>query len=175
MAGEWPAWATEPVRVEPFDPAWLGRAEGLCRDLRLRLAPWLDGEVEHVGSTAVPGLPAKPTVDLMAPVVSVQGAAAADAVLAEAGWSLVPPELDQRPWRRFYVLPEGARRVAHLHLVSQHGDRWGQVLAFRDRLRARPDLARQYAERKVDLARRHPHDREAYTDGKATFIERALE
>ncbi len=79
----------------------------------------LDGPAEHIGSTSVPGLPAKPIVDLMAPIASLSsGHAEADSVLADAGWQLVPPELDNRPWRRFYALPHGTKRAAHLHLVE---------------------------------------------------------
>lgn len=173
VSQNWPAWATEPVEVVEWDPSWLDRADNLRLDLQ-QLEPWLDGQVQHVGSTAVPGLPAKPIVDLMAPVESLPTLEAADATLASAQWRLVPPQLDQRPWRRFYVLPDGSRRVAHLHLVERDHGRWQQVLDFRDALRTRPQLKNAYAELKRRLAQQHRDDREAYTAGKADFIQRAL-
>lgn len=139
-----------------------------------RLKPWLDGEVQHVGSTAVPGLPAKPIVDLLAPIVSVFESEAADRTLRDAGWQLVPAELDQRSWRRFYILPEAARRIAHLHLLERQHIRWQQTLAFRDALRGQPVLVEAYAALKRDLARQHRDDREAYTAAKTEFIERVL-
>jgi GrpB-like predicted nucleotidyltransferase (UPF0157 family) len=169
-----PAWTAQVIEVVEPDPAWSGLANQLCAALQPLLSAWLDGTVEHVGSTAVPGLPAKPVVDLMAPVRSLADSAAAREPLAGAGWVVVPPELDERPWRHFYVLPDGARRVAHLHLVERAHPRWRETLAFRDALRARPQLAGAYADLKRDLAARYRTDREAYTDAKAAFIENAL-
>lgn len=161
----------------PPDLRWPGRGRELARELDALLAPWLLAGVEHVGSTAVPGLPAKPVLDLMAAVAD-PAAVVRDGCerLRGAGWVLVPPELDRRPWRRFLVAPdaEGRRRVAHLHLLRPDEPRWTQVLAFRDQLRGDADLRRRYAELKVELAARHPRDRERYTEAKAEFIRAAL-
>ncbi|MDP8928353.1 MAG: GrpB family protein [Actinomycetota bacterium] len=167
----WPAWATQKVSISDWDPAWEQRAGELVPDLSQRLAQWLAESVEHVGSTAVQGLAAKPVVDLMAPVRSLVDAPGADAILAEAGWQLVPPKLDQRPWRRMYVLPEDDRRLAHLHLVELNHPRWRETLFFRDRLRQDPELAREYARVKRLAARAHTKDREAYTEAKSAFVQ----
>lgn len=174
MAEGWPAWATEKVGIEQPDPAWAELAVVLTGQLQVRLAAWLDGRIEHIGSTAVPGLAAKPVVDLMAPVTSLASAPDADETLADAGWELVPPEVDDRPWRRFHVLPEGDRRRAHLHLVERTHARWSGALAFRDVLRERPDLVRSYADLKRSAAESHPDDREAYTAAKGAFVERVV-
>lgn len=173
----WPGWATEGVEQVASDPAWPGRAVTLACELEGLLSPWLVAGVEHVGSTAVPGLPAKPVLDLMAAVPDpddvVRGGVRR---LRAAGWVLVSPELDGRPWRRFFVQPDadGVRRVAHLHLMRPDEPRWAQQLTFRDRLRADPDLARRYAELKAALAREHPDNRERYTAAKTEFIELVL-
>lgn len=169
---DWPAWAQQHVEVVEADPTWARQAADLATDLQRRLAPWLDGPVEHVGSTAVPGLPAKPVLDLLAPVTSLADAALADDVLAAAGWHLVPPELDGRPWRRMHVLAEGGRRLAHLHLVASTHPHRRELVRFRDLLRAEPDLAAEYARIKRRAAAAHGHDREAYTRAKAAFVER---
>jgi GrpB-like predicted nucleotidyltransferase (UPF0157 family) len=171
---DWPTWATERVIIVPWDPAWSSRAHELAADLGPRLGRWLDGRIEHVGSTAVPGLSAKPVIDLIAPVGSLDASAEADQALMEAGWHLVPPDLDLRPWRRMYVLPEGDRRIAHLHLVERTHPRWRDTLLFRDVLRRRPDLAEAYSRLKVRAAGAHGHDREAYTQAKATFVDGVL-
>ena len=176
-SGTWPRWAREEVQQVPPDPAWPGRGRRLARELDALLAPWLLAGVEHIGSTAVPGMPAKPVLDLMA-VVADPAAVVRDGFerLRGAGWVLVPPELDRRPWRRFLVAPdaEGRRRVAHLHVLRPDEPRWTQQLTFRDLLRADADLRRSYAELKVGLAARHPRDRERYTEAKAEFIRAAL-
>lgn len=149
----------------------------LAAELNEVLSPWLVAAVEHVGSTAVPDLPAKLVLDLMAAVPDPD-ALVRDGLarLSAAGWVLVPPELDARPWRRFFVRPDGrgVRRLAHLHVMRAHEPRWSQVLAFRDRLRADQELAQRYAELKTALAREHPDDRERYTEAKREFIEAAL-
>jgi GrpB-like predicted nucleotidyltransferase (UPF0157 family) len=169
---DWPAWARQRVEVVAADPAWARRAAELATDLQMRLDRWLDGAVEHVGSTAVPGLAAKPVLDLLAPLTSLAEAAAAGDVLAAAGWHLVPPELDGRPWRRLHVLADGDRRVAHLHLVASTHPHCRELVRFRDLLRAEPGLATEYARIKRRAASEHGDDREAYTRAKAAFVER---
>lgn len=86
----------------------------------------------------------------------------------------MPPELDGRPWRRFFVLAEGSRRRAHLHLVERDHRRWQDALTFRDALSAQPETAAAYAALKRELARRYPDDREAYSAAKTAFVEKVL-
>ncbi len=171
----WPAWASERVEVAPYDPSWPHRAARHVARLHDLLDRWLVRPVEHVGSTAIPGLAAKPIVDLQAAVADLAATAAITEVLYAEGWSPVPPELDGRPWRRLYVLPQGDRRAAHLHLVAENSTRWHAQLAFRDALRADPSLVAAYARLKADLAGRHADDREAYSEGKASFVRRVLD
>lgn len=174
MSGEtWPAWATETVHVEPHDDRWLERAAVLRQEVATTLAG-LISEVHHVGSTAVPGLPAKPIIDLMAGVDSLDVAADAADRLAPLDWHLVPPELDARPWRRFLIKVAADRRAAHLHLMQPESSRWREQLVFRDRLRADPGKAAEYAELKRRLAVERADNREAYTDGKEAFVRTVL-
>lgn len=167
---DWPAWATQRVEIDEWSPSWSQIADVLIDELAGPLGPWAAAPLEHVGSTAVRGLPAKPIVDLLAPVRSLAAAEAADEVLTAAGWHLVPPELDQRPWRRMYVLPDGDRRVAHLHLLEADHERATDTLTFRDQLRQHPELASAYARLKFDAAEEHRDDREAYTAAKTAFV-----
>lgn len=171
---QWPAWATETVLLAEPDAGWALRAAAERRRLLDLLAPWLVDDIHHVGSTAVPGLPAKPVLDLMAGVRSLDDAPEIARVLAPHDWHLVPPELDARPWRRFLVKVAAGHRVAHLHLLDPGTPRWAGQLWFRDRLRARPGLAAEYAELKRRLAREFADDREAYAKGKAAFVRRVL-
>jgi len=132
------------------------------------------GRVEHVGSTSIPGLAAKPILDFQAQVTDLDSAPQVAAVLAPQGWHLVPPELDQRPWERFFVRVADERRRAHLHLFGVDAPHWYERLAFRDALRADPALVDAYATLKTDLAAQHRDDREAYTRAKDTFVRRVL-
>jgi GrpB-like predicted nucleotidyltransferase (UPF0157 family) len=172
-----PPWAYEKPDVRPHDPRLIEQAETERVRLAELLAPWLADRVEHVGSTSVPGLAAKPIIDLMALVTDV------DAVVDQAGeglwadgWHYVPPDLDIRPWRRFFVKPDpsGQHRYAHLHLIPAGHPRWAEQIAFRDALRRDDDLARRYGDLKRRLASEHRDDREAYTEAKGEFVAQAL-
>jgi GrpB-like predicted nucleotidyltransferase (UPF0157 family) len=169
-----PAWAYERSEVVPHDPRWATRAAAERDSLTHLLAPWLVDGVEHIGSTAIPGLAAKPIIDLMASVTTLD--AVAPDLLAAHGWAYVPPHLDHRPWRRFYVKPDatGHRREAHLHVIQAGHPRWADQLRFRDALRADGTLAQAYEDLKQRLAEENGHDREAYTEGKATFVAHVL-
>jgi GrpB-like predicted nucleotidyltransferase (UPF0157 family) len=172
-----PAWAYEKPEIRPPDPSWAARGEAVRAQVAELLGPWLVDGVRHIGSTSVPGLAAKPVVDVMAAVRDIdEAAAAARARLERAGWCYVPPELDvHAPWRRFFVQPDqtGRHRRAHLHVLPAGHARWTAQLNFRDALRADPALAAEYAALKRELARTE-NDREAYTQGKSEFVARVL-
>ncbi len=174
QVNRWPSWATEQVQVQAPQKGWQRRGEQLCRQLEDTLARWLVASVEHVGSTAVPGLAAKPIIDVQAAVLDLECAGTIADVLAPAGWHLVPAELDARPWRRFLVQVVDEHRAAHLHLLPAGNERWSEQLAFRDALRADPVLVRRYADLKRELTAEHAADREAYTAGKADFVRSVL-
>jgi len=164
----------ERVEVVEPDPAWAERGAQLCRELALALAPWLVREPVHVGSTAVPGLPAEPVLDVQAAVADLAAAGAVAAALAPAGWRLVPPGLDGLGDRRLFVRVADGHRAAQLLLTTPDSPRWAERLAFRDALRADPDLADAYATLRRFLAEHGPGDRAAYTAGKASFVAAVL-
>lgn len=177
MSADAPAWAYERATVCAHDPQWTTRARAEREQLICLLAPWLVDGVEHVGSTAVPGLAAKPIIDLMASVTDLDTAVGqASGRLVADGWCYVPPDLDRRPWRRFFVKPDssGQRREAHLQLVQAGHPRWNEQLRFRDALRRDDRLAQRYEDLKRRLAEQRGHDREAYTEGKAEFVASVL-
>lgn len=130
--------------VEPYDPAWPRRFEAERAVLDAALAPWLDGELEHIGSTAVPGLAAKPVIDMIAPVRGLDESRAAFAPLAELGYGY----REHRPEAHAFAKPAGAPwwQATHgLHLTERGSDIWRERLAFRDALRADPALVADYA------------------------------
>lgn len=170
-----PVWTYERVTVVDYDSRWPEFAARECNELHRLLTAWLTGTVEHVGSTAIPGMPAKPILDLQAPIDDLDSAAQIATVLTPYGWHYVPPELDRRPFRRFLVKVAHGRRAAHLHLMTIGSARWHQQLAFRDALRSNAELIRAYSQLKHELAERHPTDREAYAAGKHQFVERVLQ
>ncbi len=154
------------VQIVYYDPAWLAAFEAE----RGRLAPLLDGaEIHHFGSTAVPGLAAKPVIDMIAFVGDLDAPIAA--LVSNAGYQF-PREFNATlTHRRFLCYPSAAHRTHHLHLVDER-EELERRLRFRDRLRADPALAGEYARLKRVLAERHRDDREAYTEAKSEFIRR---
>jgi GrpB-like predicted nucleotidyltransferase (UPF0157 family) len=172
-----PAWAVEGVHLSTYDPRWPDLAAGYADELRAALDEWLLSPIEHVGSTAIPGVVAKPVIDLMAQVAEPGVVVAqAGATLSEMNWLYVPPQLDNRPFRRFFVKvsPDGEHRLAHLHLMFAGADRWDQQIRFRDALRASPNMRAEYAAIKSRLASALGDYREQYTEEKAKFVTRVM-
>ena len=131
---------------------------------------WATGGIHHVGSTAVPGLEAKPIIDILVGVDSLEASRACFDPLAKLDYLYAPYRADEMHW---FCKPHPSRRTHHLHLVPTDSSRFRDELAFRDRLRSGRAIAAEYAELKRELAERFADDREAYTDGKADFIRRA--
>ena len=133
------------------------------------LAPWIVGGVHHIGSTAVPGLAAKPIVDVMVGVESLEASLPARPAVEAVGYMWAPYRPDEFHW---FCKPSPERRTHHLILVPHEHPTFAARLAFRDALREDAALAAEYEALKRELAARHEHDREAYTDGKADFVVR---
>jgi GrpB-like predicted nucleotidyltransferase (UPF0157 family) len=165
--------ADQRVQVVPYDPGWPGRFEQQRPLVEEVLRPWLAGPVQHIGSTSVPGLRAKPVIDMLAPVASLASAQAAVPVLSGAGW-LFWPDDPCRYYRLWFLRPAPEARTHHLHVIEDGHPQAVALLAFRDALRADAGLRREYAELKDRLAREHPGNRNAYTNAKAGFVAQAL-
>jgi GrpB-like predicted nucleotidyltransferase (UPF0157 family) len=161
------------IDVVPYDPDWPRRFEAERALLERALAPWLDGGIHHVGSTSIPGLAAKPVVDMIAGVRDLEEARAAFGPLGELGYEYTP----HRPRTHHFSKPAGAEWWAltyALHLTTVGTDLWLERLAFRDALRADPALASEYEELKLRLAQEHNPDTGAYTVAKRPFVTRVL-
>ena len=163
------------IRVVDYDPAWpalaaaeIGRIEAAVGEAAVR--------VDHVGSTAVPRLAAKPIVDLQLAVDALEPRARYVEPLEGLGYLFAPDP--ESPDFHFFGLPAARPRRHHLHVCTAGSEHELRHLALRDYLRAHPDEALEYGALKRDLVARHPGDRLAYIDGKDRFVaaleERAL-
>ena len=159
-----------PVEVVAYDDSWPSRFESERLLLEAVLAPWLAGPIEHIGSTAVPLLPAKPVIDIMAPVHTWKDHAR-QSRQQRARIRLLPIQGKVMHW---FCKPSPYLRTHHLHLVPFGSSLWHRRLGFRDALRKSPALAAEYAELKLRLAETFRLDREAYTEAKAPFVQRVL-
>lgn len=157
----------DPIELAEYDPIWPAR----YAEMRDRLANALGASalrIEHVGSTAVPGLAAKPIVDIQVSVADVEDEAAYRSAIESCGFGL---RYRKSHWR--YFRP-GVERLWQIHVCSASSE-WERVhLLFRGYLRSHPRSAAAYAGLKWRLAEEHRGDRIAYTDAKTPFIEATL-
>jgi GrpB-like predicted nucleotidyltransferase (UPF0157 family) len=154
------------IEIVEYDVEWPSRFESERRRL-LALLP--GSEIHHIGSTAVPGMPAKPIIDIMARVEDLDQPIAS---LVEHGGYQYPEAFNATlGHRRWLCRPSPAHRTHHLHLVVDQAE-LDRHLRFRERLRASPSLRAEYARLKRELSARFANDREAYSEAKSSFVRR---
>jgi GrpB-like predicted nucleotidyltransferase (UPF0157 family) len=159
------------IRIVDYDEGWPRRARSEIRRIEAALGP-VAVRCEHIGSTSVPGLAAKPIVDLLVSVGSLEPRDAYVEPLEELGYLFVPDP--DSPDRHFFARPPERPRTHHVHVCRAGGLEELRHLAFRDYLRAHPEEAAAYEAVKREVAARHRHDRLAYIAGKEAHV-RALE
>jgi GrpB-like predicted nucleotidyltransferase (UPF0157 family) len=160
------------IEIVDYDGSWPRLFEEERALLERALPPDQILAIEHAGSTAVPGLAAKPIIDIFIAVPSIEVARATLVAPIKAigyvYWAENPDKI-----RMFFVKgmpPYGERRTHHIHIVEPTSETWHRTLAFRDYLRDHPDEAERYQQLKRDLARHHRSDREAYTRAKDSYV-----
>lgn len=163
----------EEVRISAYDPRWAARFVEE-RDRILDILPGRFAAIEHVGSTSVPQLSAKPIIDILAGVSALSEADALLEPLCLHGYETSAEFNATLPDRRWLMRHALGRRTHHLHLVVFGGEQWIRHLQFRDLLRGDPAIAERYGRLKQDLAEQHRHDREAYSLAKTAFIDEVL-
>ncbi|NUT35953.1 MAG: GrpB family protein [Hamadaea sp.] len=166
----------DPIVISAYDPAWPQLFAREQARVEQALRPWLSAPVEHIGSTSVPGLPAKPIIDMLGrlPRYAAELTPALTDAMAAIGWVHAPEPADHTGRKWSYCFPAPSWRTHHLHLVEDGSD-WPTLLAFRDHLRAHPGDAAEYARIKTELAAADNRDRPRYRTGKAPFIAAVLD
>jgi GrpB-like predicted nucleotidyltransferase (UPF0157 family) len=160
------------VQIVDYDPDWAVLFEAEAHAIR-RAAGGVSLKIEHVGSTAVPGLPAKPIVDIAIAIQSRDVIPALARILTAMGYL----DRGDKGADGGYILVKDSApevRIVFLHVVEETDTQWHNYIAFRDVLRANETIRKQYAELKMQLAARFPNDRKSYTDGKDDFIGKIL-
>ena len=154
--------------ISPYDERW---PEDFKTEQSLLLTAFENEsvQIEHIGSTAVPKLSAKPIIDIMAGVQSLAYAESLIAGLNVLGYEYVSKFETQLPDRRYFRTPN-----RHLHCVKLGSPFWIDQLLFRDFLRNNPEVAEDYSALKKSLAEKHSRNHRAYTKGKSDFISSVL-
>ena len=170
--GEFPERSATPVMLVAYDPRWPRLFEHEKRAI-LEALPPCAVRVEHVGSTAVPGLVAKPVLDMAVALDDIEHAASCIEPLAALGYIYVPEFEAELPNRRYFR--KDARplhRTHHIHMYQQDHPEFVDFLVFRDLLRADAAIRSAYEQLKFELAA--THGRAEYTKAKGPFIKDAL-
>jgi GrpB-like predicted nucleotidyltransferase (UPF0157 family) len=163
-----PEGKTRSYAIDPYDSAWPSRFESESARIRDALGN-MGVRVEHVGSTSVPGLAAKPVIDIQVSVPSMNPRATYTDPLIGLGyrWAL-DPWTDEH---EFFSRDEDGQRAFHVHVCASGSEWERRHLAFRDWLRANPSDAAAYERLKRELAEKHPHDTYSYAEAKTDFIQ----
>jgi GrpB-like predicted nucleotidyltransferase (UPF0157 family) len=161
-----------PVTIVDYNPAWPMMYEAERGHISNAIGEWLV-DIQHVGSTSVPGLDAKPVVDIMVGVRKLGDDTHFVPPMQAIGYDYVPVYEDDIPDRRYFR--RGEPRLFHVHITEHEGDFWRKHLAFRDYLRDHPHRATEYEALKRRLAAEYGSDRLGYVNAKSDFIEGVLE
>lgn len=158
----------EEIALVHWQAAWPAMFEAEQERLQMQVPELM--HLEHFGSTAIPGMTAKPIIDILAGVASIAEADRLFEQILRAGYQTSREFNATLPDRRWFMRVTDGQRSHHLHVVELGGPQWVERLRFRDILRSNANLARQYAELKVGLALRFKRDREGYTNAKSHFV-----
>jgi len=157
------------VRVVPHEPAWKEAFEAEAAALRSVLGDEAVA-IHHIGSTSVPNLHAKPTVDVLVEAREIGNLDDLETELDEGGYEAWGEY--GIPGRRFFTRDRGPERLCNVHVFEAGSPGVERHLAFRDYLTRHPETARAYGDLKGDLAERFPADMEAYMNGKDAFVKK---
>ena len=161
------------VVVHPYSAVWPLCFDAVREELLAVFAPVVVA-VEHIGSTSVPGLAAKPVIDVLLGATTLAEVESKIAALDACGYGYVQKYERELPMRRYFVKSSVLSLRIHVHAVESCSRLWREHLGFRHALRADPDLRARYQALKLQLAQAHADDKSAYTDAKAPFIRSVL-
>ncbi len=157
------------IIIEAYKPEWKTAFDRECHLLMNAIdAP--DISIEHIGSTSVDGLGAKPIIDIMIGLRDFNMANHYIKAIEGLGYNYVSKYEDEMPYRRFFTKTLNGKRTHHIHMVEIHTEFWDRHLRFRDHLRENQEARDRYSDLKLNLARREWVDVNEYADAKTAFI-----
>lgn len=159
------------VALSDYNAAWAQLFQAEAAQLHAAIGRYVL-DIQHVGSTAIAGIPAKPIIDIAVAVADFAEATRCIEPVVALGYTYRGEQ--GIPRRHYFVKRAGASSTFHLHMNESKSADWRQQIAFRDHLRQHPAVAQEYAALKLRLAAQFPTDRVAYTEGKSAFISQVL-
>ncbi len=167
--------AVDLIQIEPYNSAWPKLTEAEINAIKSVIDMTQIDALEHLGSTAVSNLSAKPIIDIFIGVKSIESAHHLITPLKTLGYIDWPDNPDPSHVRLFKGMPPfGKKRTHHIHILESTNPSFKHRVLFRDILRAHCKIRKEYENLKLQLAEKSAIDREAYTDAKADFIKKVL-
>ena len=157
------------VKVVPYQETWPAYFQKVANELQSLLKDKIL-QIEHIGSTAVKGLPAKPIIDIAVAISDGDQLPEVSRLLSQENYE----DRGARLGGYLFVKRSDGLTTHHIHLVLESDQRWKDYIAFRDQLNASPELRNQYSSLKQNLAAKYPNDRGKYTAAKHDFISKIL-
>ena len=157
------------VTIVEYRPEWKKMFENEKSILQKALGEF-PARIEHIGSTAIAGLTAKPIIDIMIGLKDFSAAQSVVPRIEALGYEYISRYEDEMPFRRYFAKDSGGVRTHQIHMVEIGGEFWERHILFRDYLRQNPAVAGQYASLKKELAGREWTDVNEYADAKTQFI-----
>ena len=161
----------EEIFLVQYDTTWPKKFEKEKKLLKKTIGEFVVGGIHHVGSTSIPGISAKPIIDIMIGVESLKASKPAIKLLKRINYMYYPYKPDQMHW---FVKPNPLKRTHHLHLIPTNSSLFKERLAFRNYLRENSEARYEYQRLKTELAEKFRYDREAYTNEKTEFVNKIL-
>lgn len=159
----------DPVIIVPYNPGWADTFKNEAKLLQV-VIPYKNIVIEHIGSTSVPELSAKPIIDIMVGFETLNDANKSIPSIETLGYQYIPEYEVQIPDRRYFHKPVNPPRYYHLHCTAINSNFWKKQIVFRNYLRKHPETCADYQQLKEELAVQYRLDRVAYTDAKTEFI-----
>ncbi len=159
------------VKLARFSPEWIK----LYKDEEKRLENAIGSsviDIQHIGSTSIPWLCAKPIIDILVGVDSMRTADKTISIMEKIGYRFKGEA--GIPGRYFFVKGTEDKRTHHLHMIVHNTERWGNYLLFRECLLKDKTIRENYCKLKINLAKKYEHNRELYTESKTDFINETL-
>jgi len=159
------------VKLLPYNPKWKELFE-LEKNKLLNLDNDLIIDVQHIGSTAISGIPAKPIIDIVVGVKSLKEKDKIVKLIESVGFQYDPDS--NFDGRLFFIKGTSTTRTHHLSVVEYKGKLWNEYIVFINKIKNNPELAKEYCKLKTELAIKYRNNRNAYTDAKAKFIQNVI-
>lgn len=163
------------ISLSKYDDEWPSMARNEINYLK-KIIPHLIVDIEHIGSTSIPNLDAKPIIDIMVGVTSLDDARSTIEPMEQIGYSY----WKDNPFTEHFFFVKGLPSIGgngrshHVHVIERDSDFWIMQILFRDYLRNHHNEAENYLKLKIDLAKKFKNDRDSYTSGKTEFVHSIL-